>query len=278
MKRGEKIMTDELKEKITWQNINSSKEREKILKGKIIAIEEEKVGGQIINCAIVDFRGIKVLIPAQEMIKEGKNDKKIIRNMMGSEIQFVVLEIDRTASKAVASRTKAMDKILDISLKKIEIGDKAYGKVVGTWRKYIRLYCLGTDFTIDAKDLEYGFVNDATKLYKNNDEIKVIVKEIDKEDKKIKISIKDLIEDPFKNIRKDFTEGGEYLAKVTGYSDNGIYANISQGIDTICSLPPWLDAPPLPGNKVIIKIYRILPEKRRVYSSIIKILGGDDYE
>ena len=36
-------MTDELKEKIVWQNINSSKEKGKILTGKITAIETERM-------------------------------------------------------------------------------------------------------------------------------------------------------------------------------------------------------------------------------------------
>ena len=35
-------MTDELQKKIVWQNINSSKEKGKILTGKIIAIENEQ--------------------------------------------------------------------------------------------------------------------------------------------------------------------------------------------------------------------------------------------
>ena len=50
-------MTDELQEKIVWQNINSSKEKGKILTGKIIAIEVEKMKEQDITCAIVDFKG-----------------------------------------------------------------------------------------------------------------------------------------------------------------------------------------------------------------------------
>ena len=33
---------------------------------------------------------------------------------------------------------------------------------------------------------------------------------IDEEKKNIKISIKELLEDPFKNIRKDFTEKGDH--------------------------------------------------------------------
>lgn len=213
-------MTDELQEKITWQNINSSKAKGKILTGNIIAIETEKMKNTNITCAIVDFKGIKVLIPATEIIKDGKNDKKLLRNMMGAEIKFIIIEVDKISYKAVGSRIKAMERIRDINLKKLEVGDKIYSKVVGIWRKYIRIECLGMDFIIKAQDLQYGYVEDVSKLYKINEQIKVIVKEIDEEKKNIKISIKELLEDPFKNIRKDFTEKGEYLATITGYTDN----------------------------------------------------------
>ena len=271
-------MTDELQEKIIWQNINSSKERGKILIGKIIAIETEKMKDTDITCAIVDFKGIKVLIPATEIIKDGKNDKKILRNMMGAEIKFIIIEADKISSKAVGSRIKAMERIQEINLKKLEVGDKVYGKVVGVWRKYIRIEVLGMDFIMQAKDLQYGYVEDVSKIYKINEQIKVVIKEISEENKSIKISVKDLLEDPFKNIRKDFTEEGEYLATITGYTDNGIFANIAQGVDTVCTLPTWLDRPPFPGEKVIIKIYKIVPEKRKIYSSLVKILGSDTSE
>ena len=213
-------MTDELQEKIIWQNINSSKAKGKILTGSLIAIETEKMKEQNITCAIVDFKGIKILIPATEIIKDGKNDKKILRNMMGAEIKFIIIEADRLTSKAVGSRIKAMEKIRDINLKKLEVGDKVYSKVVGIWKKYIRIECMGIDFVVKAKDLHYGYIEDVSKLYKINESIKVVIKEINQEQKNIKISIKDLIEDPFKNIRKDFTEKGEYLATITGYTDN----------------------------------------------------------
>ena len=57
-------------------------------------------------------------------------------------------------------------------------------------------------------------------MYKINEEIKVVIKKVFEENQMIKISIKDLLDDPFKNIRKDFTEKGEYLATITGYTDN----------------------------------------------------------
>lgn len=213
-------MTDELQEKIVWQNINSSKEKGKILIGKIIAIETERMKENNITCAIIDFKGIKVLIPATEIIKEGKNDKKVLRNMMGAEIKFIVVETDKISSKAVASRIMAMEKIREINFKKLQVGDKIYGKVVGIWRKYIRIECMGIDFIVKAQDLQYGYVEDVSKHYKINESIKLIIKEINEENKSMKISVKDLLEDPFKNIRKDFVERGEYLATITGYTDN----------------------------------------------------------
>ena len=51
-----------------------------------------------------------------------------------------------------------------------------------------------------------------------------------------------------------------------------------QGVDTVCTLPNWLDSPPLPGDKVIVKIYKIVPEKRKIYSSLVKVIGSDANE
>ncbi len=271
-------MTDELQEKIIWQNINSSKEKGKILTGKIIAIEVEKMKDDNITCAIVDFRGIKVLVPATEITNDSKNDKKLLRNMMGAEIKFIIIEADKVSEKAVGSRIKAMERLQEINMKKLEVGDKIYGKIIGVWKKFIRIECLGMDFIMKAQDLQYGYIEDVSKMYKVNEQIKVVIKEISEEKKTIKISVKDLLEDPFKNIRKDFTEKGEYLATITGYTDNGIFANITQGVDTVCTLPTWLDRPPFPGEKVIVKIYKIVPEKRKIYSSLVKIIGSDASE
>lgn len=212
-------MTKELQEKIIWQNIHSSKVKGKILAGKIIAIETEKMKDKDINCAIVNFKGIKVLIPAEEMLT-GEHSKKVLRNMIGAEIKFIVVESDNVTQKAVGSRIKAMERIKEINLKKLEVGDKIYGKVVGTWKQYIRLECVGIEFVINAKDLQYGYVEDVSKLYKINEQVKVIVKEVSEDKKSMKISVKDLIEDPFKDIRKEFTERGEYLATITGYTEN----------------------------------------------------------
>lgn len=230
-------MIEELEKQIAWQNINTSEEKNKILSGKAIAIESEKVklthdDGKIyednINCIVVNFKNIKVLIPGRELGMD-KDDKKNIRNLIGSEIKFIILESDKLTNTAVASRKKAMERIKSIQLKKYETGDVVYAKVISVWNKYIIAECLGMDVKLKISDLEYGYVANLNSLYQVGDKIKVKIKEIDSEKRILKISHRETKEDPYKNIRKSFTEGGEYLAKVTGFSDNRSICNIRSG-------------------------------------------------
>lgn len=221
-------MIEELEKQIAWQNINTSEEKNKILSGKAIAIENEKVklthqDGKVyeedIICLIVIFKNIKILIPSKE-IGLNKEDKRTIRNLIGSEIKFIILESDKLTNTAVASRKKAMERIKNIQLKKYEKDDIVYAKVISVWSKFIVVECLGIDLRLKISDLEYGYVADLNKLYQVGDKIKVLIKEIDAENGTLKISHKETKEDPYINIRKYFVEGGEYLAKVTGFSDN----------------------------------------------------------
>lgn len=273
-------MIEELEKQIAWQNINTSEDKNKILSGRAVAIETEKVKltnkeGKVfeenINCVVVNFKNVKVLIPSKELGME-KEDKKTIRNLIGSEIKFIILESDKLTNTAVASRKKAMERIKSVQLQKYDKGDTIYAKVISVWSKYIVIECLGIDIKLKISDLEYGYVANLNNLYQVGDKIKVIITDINNEKGILKVSHKETKEDPYQNIRKNFTEGGEYLAKVTGFSDNGVFASLKQGIDTMATLPVWLEMPPLPNDTIIVKIKKIIPEKRKIYSSLVKIV------
>lgn len=277
-------MIYDLEKQIAWQNINTSEEKNKILTGKAVAIESEKVrltheDGKVyeeeINCIIVNFKNIKVLIPGKELGID-KDDKKTIRNLIGSELKFIILESDKLTNTAVASRKKAMERIRMIQLKKYQVGDLVYAKVISVLNKYVLIECLGLDIKLKISDLEYGYVGNLGKLYQVGDKIKVKICEIDSNNSILKVSHKETKEDPYKNIRKNFIEGGEYLGVVTGYSDNGVFASLKQGIDTMATLPVWLEIPPLPGDTILVKVKKIIPERRKIYSSLLKIIRREN--
>lgn len=208
-------MIEELEKQIAWQNINTSEEKNKILIGKAVAIETEKVKvtnedkkiiEKDVNCLIVNFKNIKVLIPAKELGFD-KEDKKTLRNLIGSEIRFIIIESDKLTNTAVASRKKAMERIKNIQLKKYEKENIVYAKIIMVSSKYIIVECLGKDIKLNISDLEYGYVSNLNNLYQIGDKIKVKITKIDYKTDILKISHKDTKDDPYKDIRKNFIEG-----------------------------------------------------------------------
>lgn len=40
----------------------------------------------------------------------------------------------------------------------------------------------------------------------------------------------------------------------------------------MATLPVWLEVPPMPGDTIIVKIKKIIPEKRKIYSLLLKVV------
>lgn len=254
----------------SMQQLYSSKENLKILSGTIKALEIEQEGKKKVDCVIVYFNNIKVIIPIHEMniIEE----RKYLRNMLGAKIDFIVLEIDELRECAVASRKKAMDIKRQIEFNKYYDGDIVSATVISVGIKHIKVSCLGLDINLRIDDLAYGYIQDVNEFFSVGDIIKAKILEIDKENYKLKISVKELLEDPYKNIRIYFTEGGEYIGNITGYSPNGLYIKLMQGVDAVATIPIWMNRSPNIGDSVVVRIHEIDEKKRKIYCSLIRII------
>lgn len=111
-----------------------------------------------------------------------EQERKYLRNMLGAKIYFIIMKVDELTECAVASRKKVME------------------------IKYIKANCLGIDVNLRIDNLAYGYIQDINEFYSVGDVIRVKILEIDKENHKLKISAKELLEDSYKNIRIYFTE------------------------------------------------------------------------
>lgn len=81
-------MTDELQKKIVWQNINSSKEKGKILTGKIIAIENDQ--NDIIKSTLKELKSQEYQVFIM-FYSEGKTVKEIAKILNFSESKVKVV-------------------------------------------------------------------------------------------------------------------------------------------------------------------------------------------
>lgn len=270
------IIGGEILEDINLKELMRSKEENRILTGKISGIEDEyyNLRKQNISCAIVWYGETKVLIPSTHLGIE-KINKAMIRGMLGAEIDFIVTEIDTISNLAIASRKNAMELRAELELPKLHINDVVRVRIIAIGVKHIVVELYGKEVIIKAEDLQHTFILNCKDYYSPGAYLKVRIKEMDIDSNKFRLSAKDFIENPFKNIRKFIVENGEYTGKVVAFpkQNSGIIVQLDNtNITALIRVPARFNNYPCYLSNVLIKISEIKEDKKLIYGYLMRII------
>lgn len=263
-------------EDLTIKELLRSKEERRILTGKISGIEDEyyKLRGENISCAIIWYGEIKVLIPSTHLGIE-KVNKSMIRGMLGAEIDFIVIEFDSTSNIAIASRKDAMQLRSQIELPKLKENDVVKVRILAVGVKHIIVELYGKETIIKADNLQHTYIVNCKDYYSPGEYLKVRIKKIDIEKNEFKLSAKDFIENPFKDIRKYITENGEYTGRVIAFpkQNSGIIVQLDNSkVSVLARVPPRFNNYPHYQDNVLIKISEIKEDKKLIYGYLMRII------
>ncbi|MBO7374221.1 MAG: S1 RNA-binding domain-containing protein, partial [Lachnospiraceae bacterium] len=127
----------------------------------------------------------------------------------------------------VAQKEKALEEVLS----KIKVGDVVEGTVknVTDFGAFIDLG--GVDGLLHIKEMSWGRIESAKKLYKAGDKIKVLIKEIT--GTRISLSTKFEDENPWKDLAERFPVGSVVTGKVARMTDFGAFIQLEGGIDAL---------------------------------------------
>lgn len=263
--------------KLAIKELIRSKEEKRILTGKISGIEDEyyKLKNENISCAIVWYNDIKILIPSTHL-GTSTSSKSMIRGMIGAEIDFVVIELDLTSNIAIASRKDAMDLRSKLELPKLKVNDIARVRILAVGIKHIIVELYGQEVIIKADNLQHTYILNCKDLYVPGEYLKVRIKNIDIEKGIFELSAKDFINNPYKNIRKYITEGGEYTGKVIAFpkGNSGIIIQLdTTNITCLARVPARFNNYPHYLDNVLIKITEIKEEKKMIYGYLMRVIS-----
>lgn len=136
---------------------------------------------------------------------------------------------------------------------------------------------IGKEVIITAENLKHTFIVNAKDDYLVGDKLLVKVKKIDIENNIFELSAKDLIENPYKNIRKYITEGGEYIGKIVGYpkQKSGVIVQLeNSNVTCLSRVPANFNNIPHLFDKVLIRITEIYENKKLIYAVLKRVIGG----
>lgn len=237
-----------------WHEIHTSYRSRRILTGMLGGVEETETGKTL---AVVDYKGFRVVIPLKEMlVKLEKNLKgseytdmirrqnKLLSNMLGCEIDFIVKGVDSKTRTVVASRKEAMLKKrqtfymnTDASgAYRIFEGRTVQARVIAVAEKAIRIEAFGVECSIVARDLSWDWIGDANDRFAVGDEILVKILEVNRdniEDITIKADVKSVSENTNRTYLKQCRIQSKYAGKVTDVHKGVVYVRLNNGANAI---------------------------------------------
>ena len=237
-----------------WHEIHTSYRSRRILTGILGGVEETETGKTL---AVVDYKGFRVVIPLKEMlVKLEKNLKgaeysdmirrqnKLLSNMLGCEIDFIVKGVDSKTRTVVASRKEAMLKKrqtfymnTDASgAYRIFEGRTVQARVIAVAEKAIRIEAFGVECSIVARDLSWDWIGDANDRFSVGDEILVKILEVNRdniEDITIKADVKSVSENTNRTYLKQCHIQSKYAGKVTDVHKGVVYVRLNNGANAI---------------------------------------------
>ena len=220
------------------------------------------------------YGDIKILIPSTHL-GIPKTNKSVIREMLGAEIDFIVIQIDEISNIAIASRIHAMQLRATLELPKLKINDTVKVRITAVGVKHIIVELYGKEVVIKADNLKHTYIVNCKEIYTPGEYLTVRIKKIDIEKNIFELDAKCLTENPYKNIRKYITEGGEYTGKVIAFPQK--YSAIIVQLDItnmtcLIRVPAIFNSYPHYLDKVLVKISEIKENKKLIYGYLTRVI------
>lgn len=251
--RGE-AETYESAEDTAWHEIRNAYRTRKVLTGILGGIEQTDSGKTLV---VVDYKHFRVIIPLKEMmINLGRSpsgdeytdlvrrQNKILGNMLGAEIDFVIKGIDSKTRSVVASRKEAMLKkrqlfYLDTDASgryRIYEGRIVQCRVIAVAEKVIRVDIFGVETSIMARDLAWDWIGDAHDRFSVGDQILVRITGVRREgleDISVKADVKSVSQATDRSNLQKCRIQSKYAGTVTDVHNGIVYIRLMNGVNAI---------------------------------------------
>ena len=262
-----------------WRIAEEQYKNNELLKAKVIDYNK---GG-----LIVDVAGIRGFVPIsqilnlkrEEVASGGDNQETAakLQAMKDKELQLKIIEINRARNRLILSerlaaqewRQKRREELLD----ELKPGEVRRGVVsnLANFGAFVDLG--GADGLVHISQLAWSRVNHPSEVLKVGQEVEVQVLSVDKEKKKIALSIKRAEVDPWTTVEQRYTPGQVVTGTITKIAPFGAFARIEDGIEGLIhlsELPAGMDpkANLHEGQQLQLRILRIDAERRRLGLSL----------
>ena len=229
--------------------------------------------GKVKGGFTVELENVRAFLPGSLV------DVRPIRDtshLEGKELEFKLIKLDRPRNNIVVSRRAIMEAEnsveRDALLEELEEGKNVKG-VVKNLTDYGAFVDLGgIDGLLHITDMAWKRVKHPSEVVAIGDEIEVQVLKFDKERERVSLGLKQMGDDPWKDIANRYPNSSRIQGKVTNIADYGCFVEIEDGVEGLVHMSEmdWTNKNVHPsklvqlGDEVPVMVLDIDAERRRI--------------
>ncbi len=268
------------REERDWQMVESLLASGETYHGKIIGYNK---GG-----LIVPIGSLRGFVPASQISvlrridSSAETPEQRWGKMVNDKIQVRVIEVDRERRRLILSERAALQEtretLKDRLLEELQEGAIRTGRVTSLADFGAFVNIDGADGLVHLSEITWDRITHPNEVLKVGQEVKVKVISMDRERKRIGLSIRQLLPDPWLKKVEGLREGQLIEGTITHLTKFGAFARIGEdleGLIHVSELSEQRIAHPKEvvkeGEVVTLRIIKIDPERRRIGLSLRKV-------
>lgn len=259
----------EARQALTWNEAEVALQKKTVFE---IEVSDANKGGLIIN-----WKGIQGFLPASQLnsahyprVADGDKDKIFaeLKRMIGTKIEAMIITASPKEQKLIFSEKGAGTTERGSLVEKYHVGDTLAGVVTGAteFGVFVKLE-EGLEGLVHISEMDWALVENPKARYKVGETVNVKVIEI--KDDKISLSIKALLEDPWKAAAAKYKKDQRVDAVVIKYNKHGALASIEEGVAGLVHISEFGSEEELRSKLELGKVYPFTitffePKERRM--------------
>lgn len=210
--------------------------------------------------AFVDIGGVEGLLHISEITwRDMKDSTKLLK--VGDKIKVKIIDYNKENKKISLSIKQFFPNPWEKIKEKYSIGDEVEGKVIKIkdFGAFVEIE-EGINGLLHISEMAWAYVKNPSELVSEGEVLKLRILEIEPEKKKISLGLKQLLANPWEDVKKKYSIGSVVEGKITQVTSYGANVELEAGVSGTVHLSE-IDWEYVERPSAIFKKYMVLPLK-----------------
>lgn len=209
--------------KQNWEKIVKVYQDGGLVRGKVKGMVK---GGLTVNV------GVEAFLPGSQIDIIPPKD---LNEYLGKVYEFKIVKVNDERKNIVLSRREVIEaersELRQQFLASVKIGDKVTGAVknITDFGAFVDLQ--GIDGLLHITDMSWGRINHPSELLHIGQSVEVLILDVDKERERVSLGLKQMSDNPWKDIEKKFPIGQNVKGSVTKLLPYGAFVELEKGVE-----------------------------------------------